>query len=280
MKKYIYGLFFALVSVAMFTACSADEGTDPGNDSKAMVTLYQYTVSKPYDADADTEVRIVTNSATTEAYSLVEAKSAYDSHITELGTDGYNEYVVKNGEKVDNVSGFSTVDKYFTGLSGDVVITVVAVGNGTKSSKSVSFKALAWETVATGTYYFGASSIQNVFGAASTETTLQKCSNEDGLYRFVDLYGQGYNLKFTLTGATGSDEYGSYSICHVAAQSTGLQYGTYGDLGVRDVATWQNSDDYLENNVMYDSNNVVLWNQYYVSAGNTGYGYDQFVPNN
>ena len=24
MKKYIYGLFFALISVAMFTACSAE----------------------------------------------------------------------------------------------------------------------------------------------------------------------------------------------------------------------------------------------------------------
>ena len=40
MKKYIYGLFFALISVAMFTACSADEGTDEGNDGSARVTLY------------------------------------------------------------------------------------------------------------------------------------------------------------------------------------------------------------------------------------------------
>lgn len=63
MKKYIYGLFFALISVAMFTACSADEGTDEGNDSKAKVTLYQYVASAPNDPDVDTQLRIATNSA-------------------------------------------------------------------------------------------------------------------------------------------------------------------------------------------------------------------------
>lgn len=280
MKKYIFGLFFALISVAMFTACSADEGTDEGNDAKAQVTLYQYTVAKPYDADADTEVRVVANSATSEAYSLAESKESYESHIKELGTEGYNDYVVKNGEKVEGISGASNADKYYTGLSGDNVITVVAVGKGGMSSQSVSFKAIAWETVTTGTYYFGAASIKNVFGAASTTTTLQKATNVDGLYRFVSLFGNGNNMKFTLTGDEGSDKDGHYVICHIAAQSTGLQYGKYGDLGVRDVATWQNSSDYLANNVMYDNHICVFWNQYYVSAGNTGYGYDEFVPNN
>lgn len=64
MKKYIYGLFMALVSVAMFTACSADEGTEPGNDSKVNVVLYQYTATTPNDPDVDTQLRIATNSAT------------------------------------------------------------------------------------------------------------------------------------------------------------------------------------------------------------------------
>ena len=57
MKKYIYGLFFALISVAMFTACSADEGTDEGNDGSARVTLYNYTAEQPYDADCDAYIR-------------------------------------------------------------------------------------------------------------------------------------------------------------------------------------------------------------------------------
>lgn len=56
MKKYIYGLFFALISVAMFTACSADEGTDEGNDGSARVTLYQYVASAPNDPDVDTQL--------------------------------------------------------------------------------------------------------------------------------------------------------------------------------------------------------------------------------
>ena len=54
MKKYIYGLFFALVSVVMFTACSEDEGSDIGSDSQAKATLYQYTATEPNDADIDT----------------------------------------------------------------------------------------------------------------------------------------------------------------------------------------------------------------------------------
>lgn len=90
MKKYIYGLFFALISVAMFTACSADEGTDEGNDSKAKVTLYQYVASAPNDPDVDTQLRISTNSATQEVYLLAEKTENYNAHIKEMGEDGYN----------------------------------------------------------------------------------------------------------------------------------------------------------------------------------------------
>ena len=100
MKKYIYGLFFALISVAMFTACSADEGTDEGNDSKAKVTLYQYVASAPNDPDVDTQLRISTNSATQEVYLLAEKTENYNAHIKEMGEDGYKNYVVEKGQKV------------------------------------------------------------------------------------------------------------------------------------------------------------------------------------
>ncbi len=62
------------ISVAMFT-CSADEGTDEGNDGSARVTLYNYTAEQPYDADCDVYIRVVANSATTEAYALAEKVS-------------------------------------------------------------------------------------------------------------------------------------------------------------------------------------------------------------
>lgn len=277
MKKYVYGLSLALVSAAMFAACSEEEGTDPGNDSKARVTLFQYTVAKPYDADADTEVRIVANSATNEAYALVEPQSVYDSLVVELGTDGYNDYVVEKGEKVEGIDGFSSADKYFTGLNGDVAITVVAVGKGGKSSQTVNFTALAWENVATGTFKFGVASIQSLMGS-TTATTLQKCTNKEGLYRFLDLYGKGYNLKFTLTGESTTDDSGTYYYCTVADQAIGLEYSSYGEISVRDVATWQNDASYGVYNVLYEDGYCELWNQYHVTAGSLGYGTDKFYP--
>ncbi len=278
MKKYVYGLSLALVSAAMFAACSEEEGTDPGNDSKARVTLYQYTVAKPYDADADTEVRIVANNATSEAYVLVEAKSDYESRVAELGTDGYNDYVVDKGEKVEGIDGFSSADKYFTGLTGDVAITVVAVGKGGKSSQTVNFTALAWETVATGTFSFGIANIQSLMGSTTVTTTLQKCTNKAGLYRFLDLFGKGYSVKFSRTGEPATDDFGTYYNCIIDDQTIGLEYKSYGEVSVRDVATWQNESSFLDYNVMYEDGFCQFYNQYHVTAGNIGYGFDKFVP--
>lgn len=88
MKKYIYGSLLALASVVMFTACSADEGTEPGNDSNAHVTLYSYTAELPYDADCDALVRVAANSATTEAYALTELASEKEARVATLGEKG------------------------------------------------------------------------------------------------------------------------------------------------------------------------------------------------
>lgn len=97
MKKYIYGLFFALVSVVMLTACSEDEGSDIGSDSQAKATLYQYTATEPNDADIDTQIRIATNSATQSAYLLVEKTADYENRLTQLGEEGYKDYVIEKG---------------------------------------------------------------------------------------------------------------------------------------------------------------------------------------
>ena len=130
MKKYIYGLFFALVSVIMFTACSEDEGSDIGSDSQAKATLYQYTATEPNDADIDTQIRIATNSATQSAYLLVEKTADYESRLTQLGEEGYKDYVVENGEKIEGAEGAANIDKTIKSLSGDNTIAVVAVGGG------------------------------------------------------------------------------------------------------------------------------------------------------
>lgn len=143
MKKYIYGLFFALISVAMFTACSADEGTDEGNDGSARVTLYNYTAEQPYDADCDAYIRVVANSATTEAYALAEKVSEKEANIAKMGESGYADYVVSNGKKLENIKGASVQEEVFQNLpAGENAITVVAVGKGGKFASSIIFSSV------------------------------------------------------------------------------------------------------------------------------------------
>ncbi len=77
----------------------------------------------------------------------------------------------------------------------------------------------------------------------------------------------------------GTDEDGNFTMFRVPAQATGQSFGSYGVFNVRDVAEWQNDDGYLDCKI-YESHDAYFWVQYYVSAGNLGYGYDEFTPNN
>lgn len=277
MKKYIYGSLLALASVVMFTACSADEGTEPGNDSNAHVTLYSYTAELPYDADCDALVRVAANSATTEAYALTELASEKEARVAALGEQGYADYVVANGKKLDGISGVSTQDVVFQNLpNGENAITVVAVGNSGNYASAVSFTAVGWSDIATGTYYFATANIQHLY-AASTETTLQVRDDDPDTYRFKNLFGTGSHLTMK-AAAKGTDSDGAYTMVRVPSQATGLSYGSY-SIYVRDVAEWQNDDGYLDC-VIYDASHYAyFWVQYFASAGNFGYGYDEFVPN-
>lgn len=273
MKKYVFSLFTAVMAIALFTACTEEDGNDPGNDSQATVTLYQYTAEYPYDGDSDVRIRIAANSATTEAYALAETKESKEKRLAELGVAGYNDYVVANGEKLEEIKGSSIQEKVFTNLNGENIITVVAVGNGNKKSAEVSFTGVAWVTVAEGTYHFGVANIQAAY-ATSQETTLQYCESDPTTYRFKNLYGAGKHMKFVKTDYKYED---GGIVCRVPAQSTPLQFGSYGSINVRDVATWQNDDNFLDC-ALYDDNSAYFWVQYYVSAGNLGYGYDEFEP--
>ncbi len=280
MKKYIYGSFFALASLVMFSACSADEGTEPGNDSNAHVTLYSYTVEPPYDADCDTRVRVAANSATTEAYALAELASEKEARVATLGEKGYAEYVVENGKKLDDINGASLQDVVFQNLpTGENAITVVAVGNSGKYASTVSFNATGWSDVATGTYYFSVAAIQNKY-ATSVETTLQVCDTDPDAYRFKNLFGTGLHLTMKAVGKDTDQDGNAYTVVRVPQQAIGMTFGSYGDVYIRDVAEWQNNDNYLDC-AIYDANHYAyFWVEYYVSAGYLGYDYDEFVPNN
>lgn len=276
MKKYIYGLFLALVSVAMFTACSDDEGSNPGSDSQAKVTLYQYAATAPNDADVDTQIRIATNSATQSAYLLVEKTADYESRVAELGEEGYKDYVVEHGEKVEGAEGAANVDKTIKNLSGDNTIAVVAVGKN-KALATVQFTANSWTTVAEGTYNFtgvGAS----LFGA-STAATLQVNDADSKSFRFKDFWGTGKHLTFNLTDKKGQDDDGlTITQLVVPEQATPFTHPSYGTIFCADALTHRTVN---EASYMYDDYYCMIAMQWYVSAGNLAQitGYDSFVPN-
>lgn len=272
MKKYLYNIMFAFVGILALTACKDERGTEPGTDSNPVVTIYQYDAQLPLSTDNDCVVRVAANSSVESAYYLAE--KADDKAARNLAPDAYADYVVSNGTKIDNLSAGNPVDLTLTGMMGDYVITVVGVKGSTKYATETSFKGLDWRDIATGTYTFAKPAAT---GQTSTTATLQYCANVDGLYRIKDVFGAGYSLKFTGTGKKGTDTTGNFEVVRVAAQPIGKTYGNYGDVSVRDVATWQNSDDYLDN-AMYDNGYCYFWVQYFVSAGSLGYGYDKFVP--
>ena len=275
MKKYIYGLFLALVSVAMLTACSAEEGTNPGSDGEAHVQLYQYAAAKPNDPDVDTQIRIATNSATQSAYLLVEKTTAYDSHVAELGEEGYKDYVIEHGEKVEGATGAANIDKTIKDLKGDNTITVVAVGNGNKYAAKVTFNAISWTTVAEGTYYFG--SVGSELFAQAVDATLQVNDSDPTTYRFKDFWTTGVNFTFKLTGQKAQLQDGNVvRILTVSPQATPYTYSSYGTVYFADALTRKaaNVPSY-----MYEDNDIVFAMTYYVGAGNLGSAYEEFVPN-
>lgn len=267
----------ALLALA-FTSCQEDPGTDPGHDSSASITLYQYEAETPYDVDADRHIRVAANSQVKEAYILCEDTATYDSNVKSLGEDGYTDYVIKNGSRLADISGASAADSVFTGLGGCYVFSVVAVAdNGSRIRKQLSFTGVSWITVAEGTYTFAENSVFASFG--SVETVLQRRSDDPTSFRLKDLFKQGYHLLFTTTGQTLTDEDGSkYQLATVKAQNTGYTYGSYGSIYIADIATYAKSAAYAAYVQYYEDGTCAFYNYEYVSAGSVGYGYDIFTP--
>lgn len=270
----------AAVAALLLASCTAEEKFISTVDSAPAVTVYTYDPGAEYNVDNDIRVRIVPNSQVSEVYYLAQPAKEVESYKAANGKEAYNEYVIKNGTKMDVGSGYA--DFVLTDLYGLYDITAVAVGNGKNASGNAEFFGLSWETVTNGTYYF---SVLAKMGLESTSTALQVCTTDETLYRFENLFGEGRSMKINLLPDYQSeDEDGVYTYFRVPSMGTGLMYGDYGEISVRDIGYWQNDDAFVTDHGfesgMYEDGYCFVYVQYYVSAGNLGYNYDFFVPGN
>ncbi|MCI7139646.1 hypothetical protein [Alistipes sp.] len=284
LKKYFYSVL-AVAGVVALTACSADEGTDPGSDSAPAVTLYTYAPGSEYNADEDVMIRIAPNNKVAEIYYKSELTTAVQEYIAANGENAYADQVVASGTKLE---GGSTQDFVLTGLLGNYTITAVGVAeNGRKAVASTTFQGLTWTPITAGTITYGT---LGQLGLTPAPAELQKCDVDETLYRVKDMYGKDCHLKFTVLDLGGTDSDGStFKFCRVANQNTGLNYGSYGAISVQDVGYWQGDESYVTgggfDNCFYVSgpkeNQLSFILYYYVSAGYLGYqAADVFTPNN
>lgn len=286
MKKYIYGLL-AVLSVAAISACGEKEGSEPGNDSNPFILVNSCELGESYDPDCDVAVRFAVNDVTSSVYFLSEKTSDYELRLKSLGESGYAEYVKTNGTQLSTSvatgpTGDSIYETTLTSLYGDYTIVGVAFGKGSEYDlNATTFTGVLWNDVVAGTYRLMDNT--NVIGAMgwggrTKATTLQVSSIDSKKFRFKDLYGKNAHLYFTLNGNEGKDDDGHFRNFSMTAHSTSAQFGKYGTLMIRDVATWQGDAGYESDNCLYDDNTVYAYVEYYVTAGRVAYGYDAFFP--
>lgn len=286
MKKYINTLGMILLAIVAMTSCKEEEGTTPGTDGAPAITLYQYTVEAPeYNPDNDVRIRIAANNQVNEAYYLAEPVTDKKARVEENGETGYMTYVVENGTQIEGISGASDADIILTNLQGEYAITVVGVNGNNMTSKEVLFTGLAWNDVATGTYVFGTTSLSGedaaaITGKTSMPTTLQVCTSDPTLYRFKDVFGEGYSMKINLIDKTGSDTNGEYQFFRVPTTLTPFTYNNE-SISICDIGYWQGNDAFVTDNGyesgIYANHNCFVLVAYMISGGALGYGYDNFI---
>lgn len=284
MKKYIESLLLLCVTAFALTACSEDDGTNPGTDGGPSVVVYQYAPAQPYNADNDVTLRFATNNKVEAVYYLSEPEADYNSHLSEMGEAGYDDYVVENGTEVEGVEGASNVDVTLTGMYGTYYITAVAVSGNQKKAYTTTFTGLDWEDVTNGTYVFNGQVVSgNALGLSPVATTLQVCTTDPTLYRFKDLFGEGYSMKINMLDLHGQDDQGSYQFFRVPEMATPYTYGNYGQISVKDIGYLQGDESFVTaggyESGMYEDGYCFVMVAYTVSAGYLVYGYDFFIPN-
>lgn len=286
MKRYFYVLASLALAVDLIS-CEKDKyGTAAGHDSAPNIVLKAFSAELPNDPDCDAVVRFAANNATTDVYYFAELKSEKDGR--NLSDEAYAEYVVANGTKLtvekNSFDGSLVADALVKNLYYENIITAVAVGNGAKSMSSVSFTGIKWNTLCTGTYYFKNSFSQALVGSTKEGVVLQQQDEDKSQYRLKDLYGVGNNLCFFTIDLSATDDDGTYQFARIPAQSTGLTHSRYGAFSIRDFGYWQGDDSWITEDGyesgIYEDYSCFLYGQYYVSAGNCGYQYEYFVPDN
>lgn len=274
-NKLMWGT--ALCAAIALTACKDTEGTEPGTNPNPDVTVYTYSPATLNNPDNDIMVRFATNSATKELYYMAELASTVDQYIAQNGEEAYFKYVMQNGTKVTEANGAGNYDVVITDLIGLYAITAVATDGKGLGGSAEKFLGLDYVDVVPGEYSFGVLGGKGTIPEGSF-ATLQICTTDSNIYRLKDVYGEGRNLKMYMMDVTGVDSDGDkYRLFRYYATPTSFTYGDYGQVWVRDVAAWQGSESLAKNanymNYMYlDDYTCVLRPQYYVSAGNLGYG--------
>lgn len=152
-----------------------------------------------------------------------------------MGEDGYKNYVVEKGQKVEGATGAANTDYTVKNLIGDNTITVVAKGNGSLSLVSTDFTGYTWTTVSAGTYYFSKGAAES-FGE-SKATTLQYKDDDPTTYRFKDFWGIGKHVTFSVTDDTTSEYGDGGKVIIVPAQTTPFTLGSNGALFMADAIT-------------------------------------------
>lgn len=274
MRKAIYGALSALLAVTLFTACSDERGTEPGNDPEAVATLYVYNAELPNDPDCDALARVATNSATTEVYMLTETDADYQAHSAG-GAEAYKEYVVSNGKKVEGAEKGNIVDVVVPGLKGKYHITVVARGGVCGENMATQeFTGQIWNDICTGTYHF-MDKAQSLSGMASTAAMLQQSGDDATMYRIKNVFGPAQHLVFYKNGEQNAD---GEDVVRVDPQSTPFTFSSYGAVSISDMCSYQGEDPGWLNNAMDATGYCYFYVIYYVKAGYLAYGYDEFVP--
>ena len=248
MKKNIICKLTMLFVVALFAACSEDEGTDVGSDGTPRVTVYQYTPDAPYNADNDVRVRFAVNNKVESLYYLAEAAADKAERLKQLGETGYAAYVVDNGTKVDIPEGELSIDVVITDMKGEYSITAVAVSGGAKTLAATTFVGYDWVKVK------NAYSQMNVFTGEEVETELQYASVVK-LYRVLDPWGTGVSIVFSWDGG----ERVTFANSSIA---TGWMHPNYGEV------TFNPSSGNSGYNAAYNA--FVFSGEWTVSAGSFG----------
>lgn len=284
MKKFTY--IIAIAAAGLFLAsCSEKLGSEPGNDSQPVVTVYNYNpAGAEYDSDTDQDIRFVSNGKVASAYYLAEKTADKKDAIAAQGEAAYIEKVIAQGTPITFTDG--VCDVTVTDMAGDYDISVVAVSGNQKVMRAISFSGIAWDVTSSieGTYYINVSRMQSITGATSFPAVLQRHSTDPTLYRIKGALGPGTKISFKTMDMKGQDNSGEeYTFFRIPEQATPYTFSSYGTVSLRDLGYWQGDDAYVTSygyeSGMYADGYCFLCLHYYVSAGNLGYGWDEFVPN-